>query len=302
MINKLASVVLITAPVTGFCGALTSLFFKRSTKMKSLTSRQSATTGLIALGSILASFLIASVFAESASTQALTNANSDLLPRVLTVSNGKIAFGGEQTVSREVFVMNPDGSNETAITSLGGRDPAYSPDGTKIAFSSFRDFLPNNWSKLYVMNADGSNPVKLTNDANDEQTPSWSPDGTKIVFTRRDGTTGGNGEIYVIDANGSNLIRLTNDAADDDFASYSPDGTKIVFHSLRTGNYHVFIMNADGSSQTIRLPLPTMRFWNLVPPGHQMVPSLHSLASQLTQTAGLAPSSPWMRTEVIEYN
>ncbi|MFN2513315.1 MAG: hypothetical protein ABR568_18065, partial [Pyrinomonadaceae bacterium] len=99
--------------------------------MKPLISRRSAATTLIVFASLFASLLIGSVFAESASMQVLTDVGSDVSPRSLEVSNGKIAFGGNTTVGvdtrDEVFVMDPNGSNQTAITSLGGLDPFYSP-------------------------------------------------------------------------------------------------------------------------------------------------------------------------------
>ncbi len=103
--------------------------------MKPLISRRSAATTLIVFASLFASLLIGSALAESASKH-VTNADSDLSPRSLAVSNGRIAFGGNTIVGMdtrdEVFVMDPDGSNETTITSLGGLDPSYSPDGTKL--------------------------------------------------------------------------------------------------------------------------------------------------------------------------
>jgi Tol biopolymer transport system component len=173
------------------------------------------------------------------------------------VSNGKIAFTVKQTVGsvtdNQIFVMNPDGSAQTPLTIQGGADPAYSADGTRIAFSSGRD-TSDGRAQIYVMNADGSNQVRLTNDSNDEQTPSWSPDGAKIVFTAYPSSSTGfldpRAEIYVINANGSNQTRLTNNTDYDDFASYSPDGAKIVFHSNRSGLLHIYVMNADGSTQT----------------------------------------------------
>ncbi len=78
---------------------------------------------------------------------------------------------------------------------------AWSPDGTKIAFTSDRD---GNF-EIYVMNADGRNPTRLTSDPATDNFPAWSPDGTKIAFdSRRDG----NFEIYVMNADGTNPTRL----------------------------------------------------------------------------------------------
>jgi TolB protein len=70
------------------------------------------------------------------------------------------------------------------------------------------------------MNADGSNPVNLTNNPALDAEPAWSPDGTRIAFqTDRDG---GNREIYVMNADGSSPVNLTNDLANDGNPAWSP--------------------------------------------------------------------------------
>ena len=98
----------------------------------------------------------------------------------------------------------------------------------KIAFRSDRDGN----GEIYVMNADGTNQTRLTNNSAEDIWPSWSPDGTKIAFmSDRDG----NGEIYVMNADGTNQTRLTNNSATEYCPSWSPDGTKIVFMSNRDG-------------------------------------------------------------------
>lgn len=113
----------------------------------------------------------------------------------------------------------------------------------KIAFMSDRDGS----EQIYVMNADGSNPTRLTNGPANNRRPAWSPDGKKIVFaSNRDGDF----EIYVMDADGSNPTRLTNNPATDDQPAWSPDGTKIAFTSDRDGNTDIYVMNVDGSSPT----------------------------------------------------
>ncbi len=132
-------------------------------------------------------------------------------------ANGKIAFTSDRNGNLEIYVMNPDGSNQVRITSNNVVDacPTWSPDGRKIAFVSNRDGN----QEIYVMNADGSNPVNLTTHSAQEFNPAWSPDGSKIAFeTNRDG----NVEIYVMNADGTNLVRVTNHPATDAFPAWKP--------------------------------------------------------------------------------
>ena len=84
--------------------------------------------------------------------------------------------------------------------------PSWSPDGSKIAFMSTREVNYN----IYIMNPDGTNQTRLTNNPASDNRPDWSPDGSKIVFaSSRDG----NSEIYVMDPDGTNQTRLTNNQA-----------------------------------------------------------------------------------------
>ena len=97
------------------------------------------------------------------------------------------------------------------------------------------------------MDADGTDPINLTNDPGADRNPSWSPDGTMIVFeSNRDGDR----EIYVMNADGSDQTNLTNDPARDELPNWSPDGTMILFQRNTEGGFEVFVMDADGSDQT----------------------------------------------------
>ncbi|MFC1552886.1 DUF5050 domain-containing protein [Candidatus Latescibacterota bacterium] len=119
----------------------------------------------------------------------------------------------------------------------------------KIAYYSSR----NGKSDIYVMNADGSNRVNITNNPYYDFEPSWSPDGSKIAFSSsRDGNT----EIYVMNADGSEQTNITNDPHSDLEPSWSPDGTQIAFRSQRyrwnksaTPRPDIYIMNTDGTNQ-----------------------------------------------------
>ncbi len=147
---------------------------------------------------------------------------------------GKIAF----IRNGEVYAMNADGSYQTRLTNNGWQElsPAWSPDGTKIAFVR----LDSNY-RIYVMNADGSNQTQLTNYALGDYVPAWSPDSTKIAF----GHGSGNSAVYVMNADGSNQTQLTPDGQN---PTWSPDGTKIAFGYIGVGG--IWAMNANGSNQT----------------------------------------------------
>jgi len=96
------------------------------------------------------------------------------------------------------------------------------------------------------MDADGSDPVQLTDDPAADSSPDWSPDGERIVFHS---DRAGNDDIYVMDADGSDVIQLTDDPAEDDFPMWSPDGRMIAFVSQRDGDREIYLMEADGSGQ-----------------------------------------------------
>jgi dipeptidyl aminopeptidase/acylaminoacyl peptidase len=111
---------------------------------------------------------------------------------------------------------------------------------TRIVFVSERDGN----EEIYVMNADGSNQMNLTNNPARDWHPVWSPDGTRIAFvSNRDG----NEEIYIINADGTGLANLTNSPTPDNGPTWAPDGTRIAWASER-GSWEIFAMNPDGSN------------------------------------------------------
>jgi Tol biopolymer transport system component len=159
----------------------------------------------------------------------------------LAIGPIQVAYGsGGNSNSRQLTDTGPNTNND---------QPAWSPDGTQIAFASLRDGLPDN---VFVMNADGTGQTNLTNDeGNRAWEPSWSPDGSKIAFSY---SAGGPQQIYTMDADGTDFVQLTDtgDGTDNDQPAWSPDGTRIAFASKRgnLSNHNVFVMDADGTSQT----------------------------------------------------
>ena len=161
---------------------------------------------------------------------------SGLLCVATVDTGGLVTAGGEGSVPIIATLAN-SGQSDTAMVSVGG---APSACRHAIAFVSTRD---GNY-EIYVMDADGSTPINLTNDPGGNLAPVWSPDGTRIAFVSyRDG----NPEIYVMGADGSGPQNLTNNPSNDYLHVWSPDGTKIAFMSDRDGNGEIYVMNADGS-------------------------------------------------------
>ena len=154
----------------------------------------------------------------------------------------------------------------------GGVAAATVPgENGKIAF--VRELDGN--SDIFVMDADGSNQVNLTNHPAGDFAPAWSPDGRRIAFTTgRDG----NSEIYLINPDGTNLVNLTKHPAREAEPVWSPDGKHIAFVSDGAGVANgIFVMAADGTARTrltrseaaiaefVQLAYPTE-----LPPGRRM--------------------------------
>jgi Tol biopolymer transport system component len=135
----------------------------------------------------------------------------------------------------DIWKFQPDGTQASNLT--GGKAgnnafPYFSPDGRWIVFRSGRDGN----HEIYLMDADGTNPRRLTHDNARDTMPSFAPNGRQITFTSN---RGGDYEIYTLDlqADGQpgELRRITNSPGFDTHPLYSPDGKWLVFTSQRGG-------------------------------------------------------------------
>jgi dipeptidyl aminopeptidase/acylaminoacyl peptidase len=169
----------------------------------------------------------------------------------------RIAFEAvREAGTNEILTIVPDGSGEVQLTDESDRAnkfaPEWSPNGARIAYT---------WSlgqgDVHVMSADGSDDTKLTPGTldSDEGGSAWSPDGARIAFVtdrhHQAGELHVNPEIYVMDPDGSNLQRLTENPAYDLDPEWSPDGTEISFTSDRDGPYDIYSMPFPPAARTI---------------------------------------------------
>ncbi len=173
--------------------------------------------------------VIGMVCSAVASTSLVTNASS--AGAIVPGPNGRIAFESSRTGNNEIFTMGPDGSTQINITHNPANDvfPAWSPDGSKITFSSDRAEAGN--LDVYVMNADGSGVTRLTNSPGEDRGTSWTSDGQTIVFhSARDRDASHNFDVFKMNADGTNQTKIfTNGSA----AYVCGDSTNgiIVFNS-----------------------------------------------------------------------
>ena len=203
-------------------------------------------------------------------THSLEN-ESDSRP-VWSPDGSQIAFQRRRIINAfevewdtEIYVINADGSNPRNLTQHPDTDsgPSWSPDGSQIAFASFRG---GGWN-IYVMDVDGANVKRLT-DNNLEfgfaARPSWSPNGEKIAY---EGQAGRDRSVFVMHANGKNPLRLS-DQGDQGIVHlrprWSPDGNRIIYTKSKEANVNdasLNIMTKNGQHlETLRIP----RTWALI--------------------------------------
>jgi Tol biopolymer transport system component len=181
------------------------------------------------------------------------------------IAFARIAEPGTVAARGGLFVMDADGGGEVQITRAASPNfdfgPAWSPDGTTIAFTRAEPRAGSVFPKaaVYLVTPEGGGLRKLTSDGGD---PAWSPDGERIAFTSvRDGfgrtcfhECGTSGEIYVLEVDSGGEKRLTESEADDSSPAWSPDGRLIAFASDRSKpeEHEIETYVMDASSADVR--------------------------------------------------
>jgi len=182
---------------------------------------------------------------ELATIRQIGHRISNLVYAALTGEEGifetKIIYVADESSQKELYCMDYDGYNSKRFSFHGSMalSPEWSPDGSSIAFTSYKTGRGQLYVKDYITRQE-----KLVSQYPDLNISAcWSPDGQEIALTL---SKDGNPEIYLINLEGKVVRRLTMNPGIDVSPAFSPDGQKIAFVSNRAGNPQVFVMNRDG--------------------------------------------------------
>ncbi|UCG12925.1 MAG: PD40 domain-containing protein [Deltaproteobacteria bacterium] len=177
---------------------------------------------------------------------------------IVSPDGSQIVFGSQRDGDFDIYIMNADGSRVRRLTDRVGYDggPWFSPDGKRIVWRAWypeteeelalwRDCMENDYIvgvplDIWVMDVDGGNKVRLTQNGATNWAPSWHPDGNRIIFSSNMDDWhadiekfGHNFELYLIKVDRTGLERITFNNVFDSFPMFSPDGRKLVFASNR---------------------------------------------------------------------
>jgi dipeptidyl aminopeptidase/acylaminoacyl peptidase len=228
---------------------------------------------IILIGAVVAAFFLAS---------ALTSVEPAAQTAGSTATNGKLAYYSYEAADADIYTINPDGTGKTNLTdeapdAYAGADiePAFSPDGSRIAFESDRsgEYTEDpNWPSpifdVWVVNADGSGEPRRITTA-EGQAPAWSPDGKQIAYSS---SRDGNYEIWVENVDGTGTPRQITHTEHTEAGvvintspSWSVDG-KIAYVSNKDNasndQREIYVANADGTGDPVRLTTnPNFNNW-----------------------------------------
>ena len=226
--------------------------------------------------------VIAATVTPTATIAVAATVTATVTPTISIPDPGKIAFSAYNAEEGfyAIYVVQADGNGLAQVIGEASQ-PAFSPDGQKIVFHSWREDRLG----LQVVNAEGGEMADaIVGTHAEDSAPSWSRDGAKIAFaSNKEGDRlwrvyvswlvgtgepielrlgeapdwspegdrivhrgcderGGNCGLYIMDENGANLTRLTTDVSDN-APAWSPDGSQVAFMSARDGNWEIYVLN-----------------------------------------------------------
>lgn len=174
---------------------------------------------------------------------------ADIIYEALTgdvgVFSTRIAYVLKKGNQYALQVADADGHNAHSIIEYTEPiiSPAWSPDGSKIAYVSFENKKP----VVYVQTLATRQRTAVANFAGSNSAPAWSPDGKKLAVVL---SLHGGSQIYLINADGSGLQRLTRSSGIDTEPSFSPDGRHIIFTSDRGGSPQIYRISVTATEST----------------------------------------------------
>lgn len=184
----------------------------------------------------------------------------------LAPDGSRIVFTSTRDGDLDIYTMNPDGSDVRQLTNEPGYDggPFFSPDGSKIVYrarypesdeelADYQALLADGLVRpsvldIYVMDADGSNRVRLTDNGAANFAPFFHPSGEKVIFAsnlNEDDPRSRNFDLFLVNLDGTGLEQVTFSDEFESFPMFSPDGRYLVFgsnrHGSHEGNTNIFI-------------------------------------------------------------